>query len=91
MGIKADRTVTQYGIGAKAFIVIEGSNAADVVARMRVHLYNDTNDLNSSQWLDLILTPAQKQALVTLAQARLQELETETGWTRYEPESGIGE
>lgn len=89
MDIKADRTVTQYGIGEKSFIIIEGSNAADIVARMRVHLYNNLNEVNSSQWLDIVLTPTQKQALITLAQARLQELETETGWTRYEPGSGI--
>lgn len=88
MGIKEKLTVAHYGLsGGK--LLLSGTTASTLVARLMLHFYNEDKDLIDSEWVDVPLTQGEKTAIIGHVTDKLQELESATGWTKYEPPSGV--
>lgn len=80
MGIKEAVTVTQYNIGK---LVFTGQNAATLKALVTIELYNANSNYLGTKRVELDLSPAEKNAIISNVAGRMQQLESLTGWTRY--------
>jgi len=79
MGIKESVTVTQYNIGK---LVFTGENVATLEATATIELYNESNQYLGTKKVELSLSQAEKAAIINNVAERLQQLETNTGWTK---------
>jgi hypothetical protein len=76
--VKDKLTITKFKLD---YVHIKGHKASNLKGTMHVHFMSKGDDQRGRDSVDLELTDEEKNMLVARIQARLDKLETDTGWT----------